>query len=232
MSDPAACPSCHAAIAADASFCTHCGKPVAVVAETGASETPADAPADATAVAPGVRLAPHGPRQRASSYRDRLVAQQAAQDVKQLHTAGRWILALVAIFVIAGTYAGFMHRNQAQQVLAGLASRDADEVVEIEGEEQTIAELRDAIRAETIQVFVVNYLLAALFLGLFFWSRKAPLPATIVALCIYLAVNVLNAIIDPTTLLQGLVLKGFCIASLAAGIRAAVAQRPAPRAVA
>lgn len=159
---------------------------------------------------------------RARRGRPRLASELRAKD---LRNAGRWILGLAILFVVAGTWLGFKTRSDGQQGLANLSGRDAAEVVEVLGKSMTIAELRETIEVEMVTSFLINYLLAAVFIGLYFWARKAPLPATITALCIYLAVQVLNAIVDPTTLIQGILIKVLCVLGLLAGIRAALASR-------
>lgn len=199
MSELVACPACTALIAADASFCTHCGKATAVAIAAGKAT----------------------PKRRAQQMHE-------AKRAKDVRTASRWILALGVIFVLFGTFIGIQSRKAGANALELLSHRADDEVVEIEGESKTIAEVRDAIRGEMVLPFVVNYLLAAVFIGLWFWSRKAPLPATVTALCIYLAVQVFNGIVDPTTLMQGLIVKIICILGLLAGVRAALAHRAAP----
>lgn len=62
-------------------------------------------------------------------------------------------------------------------------------------------------------------------LGLFFYSKKSPLAALLMAMGVYAAVIVLNAIMDPLTLGQGLALKIFVFALLINGVRMALELR-------
>lgn len=146
---------------------------------------------------------------------------------KELRNAGRWIFALAVIFALFGTWIGMKTRSDGKTALENLKERDAAEEIDFLDDRITIAELRERIESEMVMSFAVNYLLAATFVGLYFWARKAPLPATVTALCIYLAVQVLNAIVDPATLIQGILFKVFCILGLIAGVRAALSARQA-----
>ncbi len=69
--------------------------------------------------------------------------------------------------------------------------------------------------------------LSGIMAALAFWSRKAPLPAVLVATAVYFALIVLDAIYDPKTLTQGLPLKLLFIVLLVRGIKAALALRTA-----
>ena len=91
----------------------------------------------------------------------------------------------------------------------------------------TAGELRSEIDAEVLFVFVANYGLAVIMFGLVFWAARSPLPATVTGLCLYLAVHVLNAIFDPTTLFQGLIWKVVIISVFVGGIKAAVSEKAA-----
>jgi hypothetical protein len=61
--------------------------------------------------------------------------------------------------------------------------------------------------------------------GLYFWGRRSPLPAVLVAAGTYLAVQVVSAIVDPATIGQGIVLKILIVAMLYRGIKAGFQQR-------
>ena len=89
----------------------------------------------------------------------------------------------------------------------------------------TVAALRDQVAWEPWSVLIVNLILGAVMVGLAIWSRRAPLPAVLVATATYAVVLVGNAIMDPTTIGQGLILKIVVIAVLAKGIKAALALR-------
>jgi len=74
-------------------------------------------------------------------------------------------------------------------------------------------------------VLAINLILGAVMGALFLWSKRAPLAAIIVASGTYLVVVTTNALIDPRSLGQGLVLKILIIAALAKGVKSALALR-------
>lgn len=71
----------------------------------------------------------------------------------------------------------------------------------------------------------VNIGLAAIYLGLFFWARRNPLAATVTALILFITVIAINAVLEPATLAQGILVKILFIAALAAAISAAQRER-------
>lgn len=74
-------------------------------------------------------------------------------------------------------------------------------------------------------VLVVNLILAVVMLGLAIWGKREPLVAVLVATATYVVIIVTNAIIDPITIGQGLLLKIAIIALLVKGIKAGLALR-------
>jgi hypothetical protein len=60
---------------------------------------------------------------------------------------------------------------------------------------------------------------------LWVWARRAPLPAMVCALAIFVVVHVANAIIDPSTLYQGVIVNALAVAALVKGLKAALAAR-------
>lgn len=79
--------------------------------------------------------------------------------------------------------------------------------------------------AKNPTVLAINLILAAVMGALFLWSKRAPLPAIIVASGTYLVVVVTNALVDPRSLGQGLYLKIIIVAALAKGVKSALALR-------
>lgn len=143
--------------------------------------------------------------------------------------ARKWLAALAVLFAIFGTGYGFYAKSQADDAMDVLAGMPDSQTLTVEGETKTVAEWRDVVQREVYLVFAANYFLAAVMLGLFFWARKAPFPAMVTGLCVYLAVIVLNAAIDPKTLVQGIIIKIFFIGAMVSGIKAITAERDARR---
>jgi hypothetical protein len=67
---------------------------------------------------------------------------------------------------------------------------------------------------------IMIYGIAAVFLGLYFWARRQPLPAAIAGLAIFVTLHVVEGLIDPNAIAQGLLLKIIVVAVLARGISA------------
>jgi len=152
------------------------------------------------------------------------------KEKKKIRKASKWILAISIMFVIFGTIMGFMQKSTAEKANSNLARYNASDVWEtpINGKTYTVGELRSQIKHEVILVFGTNYFLAAIMFGLYLYSRKAPFPAMVTALCVYLAVIVLNSIIDPQTIIQGIIVKIIFISALIAGIKTSLVARGLP----
>lgn len=58
-----------------------------------------------------------------------------------------------------------------------------------------------------MQILGTNAALLVIHIGLFFWAKKAPFAAAVVALCLFITVHLINAIIDPTSIYQGIIIK-------------------------
>lgn len=142
-----------------------------------------------------------------------------------VNSAANAIAALAVLFVIGGVFMFFILRSQASDALGKLDQLPGDQVTYVQGEAVPVAELRAEIVRAPRRVLVVNLVLAAIMAGLFFCARSTPLPAVITALAVFIMVHLVNALIDPLTLVQGIPIKIFAIITLSAGIRAALQQR-------
>ncbi len=202
------CPQCGAEVTLNEQFCTGCG------AEIGA-ETKDTLEQKAAVLA------------QRQSTRVRQQKRREQQRARKVGSAATVVLVMAILFAVFGTIMGFVQKSTADQAHRNIAGYADDEELELEGEVWTAGELREQIDAEVLIVFVSNYILALIMLGLYFWARKSPLPALITALCVYLALWVMNAVLDPTTIAQGLLLKVIFIALLVSGIKAALAERAA-----
>jgi len=68
-------------------------------------------------------------------------------------------------------------------------------------------------------------MLSVIMLVLAWWSKWKPLAAILIATAIFAAVQVISAIIDPKTIMQGIVVKVLVIAILIKGIKGALSLR-------
>ncbi|GEM_PF-5726935 len=163
-------------------------------------------------------------RNRAQEIRSRV-----EQDEK-VKSASKAILAVAILFIIGGSIMGMMAVNTANEALAHLSQFADDELLELENGVKILAgELRKQVKAEPTILFILNYMLSALYFVLFFWSKRSPFPAVVIALVVYCSVQVGNAIMDPTSLISGVVIKCIVIIVLGKGLSAALAQRKQQR---
>jgi len=147
---------------------------------------------------------------------------QATKHVK--HATGA-IKILAVLFLIFGILMYFVTKGQADASLAKLEGAEAGATYELQGKTYTTQELRDALDWEPKSVLIVNLVLAAIMAVLAWWGRRAPLAAVLLATATYAVVIVANAIADPTTIGQGIIVKIIIIAFLVKGIKAALALR-------
>ena len=80
-------------------------------------------------------------------------------------------------------------------------------------------------KAAKSAVLVVSLVLVAIMAILAVWAKKAPLAALVVATATYCVLIVTNAIVDPRTIGQGLILKIVVVTLLVRGIKSALALR-------
>jgi hypothetical protein len=69
------------------------------------------------------------------------------------------------------------------------------------------------------------YGIGAIFFALYFWAKRSPYPAAIVGLLFFITVHLLDALVDPTALVRGILLKIIFIAILVKAIRAGARHR-------
>ncbi len=123
-----------------------------------------------------------------------------------------------------------MESVEAEQIKRSLRGRADEEMstAAVLRDYLTVGELKARVDHEVRRLFVENYLLAAIMFGLFFLARRAPRCAMATALCVYLAALVVNAMIDPTAILQEWLIRILFLGALIVGVKVVVAERPAP----
>jgi hypothetical protein len=139
------------------------------------------------------------------------------------------IRVLAVLFVLFGVGMFFITKGNADPALARLAGMDPASLfpTPIEGHSYTIGELQKKLAWEPWGALIVNLILAAVMLVLSLWARRSALPAVLIATATYAVVIVANAIADPATIGQGLLVKIIIIAFLVKGIKAGLALRTA-----
>ncbi|WP_214070466.1 zinc ribbon domain-containing protein [Mucilaginibacter sp. dw_454] len=76
--------------------------------------------------------------------------------------------------------------------------------------------------ATKISLLIVNFILAAVYLGLGIWSKKKPFAGIVSGFSLYILVIILNTINDPATIAKGLFIKIIFIGYFIKGIKSAL----------
>ena len=152
---------------------------------------------------------------------------QGRERPQRVQKASAWVLLAAIGFAVGGTVLGLVQNKEADKALQNLAGHpaNAEWSIPVNGKTVTVGELRKLVKREVRAVFVLNYALAAIMIGLYFWARRSPLPALITALCTFLALIAVNGIVDPATLLHALPLRVMFIFAVVAGIKTTLKER-------
>lgn len=148
---------------------------------------------------------------------------------RNIRRATRFMLWLSGLFALYGIiFFSLMHAQQAR-ALAKLSGLSANAIYPkpIDGVTYTVAQLRQHIVWEEYSPLLVNVVLALTMATLALWGRRSPLPAILIGAATYGAVVVLNAVVNPLSLAQGIIFKAIVVAMFFRGIKAAVAMRSA-----
>jgi hypothetical protein len=199
------CPKCQAPLASGESFCSACGFKL--------QSTPEE--------------------QRARFDKLRVISENQ-QNLRKIRTGRGWILAVSIITLLSGVGLYAIGRSaleeELQKIERQLAGADAEQraafdakVKEMTGMtwEQAVAHDRGRITA----LLVTNLILCVVYLGLWIWAKGQPFPAALIALLIFITVQVVNLIIDPKMLVQGWLIKVLIIAGLGSAVSAAYRHR-------
>ncbi len=143
--------------------------------------------------------------------------------------ASRMLALLAALFLVTGLGAYVFQRAAADKALRNLHGMQDHEVfpTPIEGVTYSVRDLRAKLDSEPRQILAVNLTLALVMGGLFVWSRRAAFAALVTAIGALITLWFVSFLIDPATILQGLIIKIGSLIALSAGLRAALAERAA-----
>jgi hypothetical protein len=73
-----------------------------------------------------------------------------------------------------------------------------------------------------INVLLTNVILGAIYVVLGFWCKKKPLAAIISGLSLYVLIFVLNAVVNPLTIVSGIIFKIVIVGMFINGIKSAI----------
>lgn len=77
-------------------------------------------------------------------------------------------------------------------------------------------------KSEIAAHFIIYVILIAIFLALAVWGKQKPLPALISGLSLYVFIQIASAILEPASIVSGIIVKIIIIAMLIKGIKAAL----------
>ena len=139
------------------------------------------------------------------------------------------ITILAVLFAIFGPLMAYLSKLNSEPLLGKLAGMNPDDIYPrtVDGQTYTVGELQTLLAWEPWSILIVNLILAVIMGGLALWGRRSPLPAVLIAAATYAVVIVFNAIVDPKTIAQGIIIKVLMIVFLARGIKSALALRAA-----
>jgi len=83
----------------------------------------------------------------------------------------------------------------------------------------------EAAREEVVVMAVILGVIAAIFYGLWLWARQSPYPAAIVGLVLLVSLWLLDALIDPTALVRGIIIKIIILVVLIRAVKAGAEHR-------
>jgi hypothetical protein len=146
--------------------------------------------------------------------------------VSAVGRAAKWVLWIGILQLVVGIGFGVKNSQDVDAALKNIARFEPDDMLELaDGSQRKAADLRADVERERLAGFAVPIGIGMALLGLYVWARRSPLPALVSALCLFVLVHGVSAVLEPKTLVQGLIVKFFFIAALIAGIKAALAER-------
>ena len=150
---------------------------------------------------------------------------------QRIGKARKWLMVICVLTAITGVgmylYQSSQVDGQLAQVegqLAGMSSSERDAFM-VAQTGMTWAEAVDHDRGQVKMLLVVNLVLAALYLGMWFWAKKNALAATLVAFFLFTGTIVMNLVLDPKTIAQGIIVKVIFTVILVKAIGAAFEER-------
>jgi hypothetical protein len=198
--DGMTCPKCNSAVSSDERFCTACGGEIAESPATGNKP-----------------LSPPTVVQLESNPAHR--------------SARRWLLAISILTLISGIvmfliqlHALDKDLHEAEIATSHLTPAERDELFKQEIG-MTFQEAVDHDRGTLTLHLVVNIVLSCIYFGLWIWAKKNPYMAALIALILFLTVIVVSAVLEPKSLVQGILVKVLFVSALGKAVKAGAEAR-------
>ena len=155
---------------------------------------------------------------------------QAHDRGRRMRAGSKWIGMLAILFAVAAPLNYALQKMETDQALAefdhtGQRDDAADDDTDIHAESET----RLMVKHMLLRGLATNLILAGLMGVLWLWARRAPLPAIGCALALFLVVQVVGGVWDPSSIYKGILIKLVALGALSKGLKAALDARAAMR---
>jgi hypothetical protein len=149
---------------------------------------------------------------------------------RRVRRGATWIGVLAVVYAIGAPFNAAMQMVRGDRALGKLSGlKDTATLRPIDGHVYTVAEYRHKVETAPMTNFVTGLVVACLMGLLWRWARRAPLPALVAALVLFVAVQIMSAVVDPGSIATGVVVKVLALVALVQGLRATLQERAAAR---
>lgn len=166
---------------------------------------------------------------------DRIRAVQRSRERQEtddkVNRGRRWMLIVAVFTVLAGVFSYFSgmseldkQRREGEAAFSGMtpAERDARLKEEIGmGWEEALANDRGMVRFQTAALVA----LGAIYVGLWWWAQTNAFAAALTALLLFATVQLVSLLMDPASLVKGILIKILIFAALSTAVSAGYRQR-------
>ena len=193
------CQSCSALLTPGEMFCGNCGAKVVYdeVEEDGVTQ------------APPIQKKRKSKRKTAAELASRRLENRRISVKQDAIKSGRIAIMVVAVLTFLFTLWQYYQFNSEVT-----AARNNPMMV-----------IDEKVVKQANMIFVGYFAASFLFVGLFFWAKKNPFSACLSALVIYVLSHLFSAIIEPKTIIQGIIVKIIIITVLAKAVAKAAELR-------
>jgi len=192
------CPKCRAAVEKSEKFCAKCGAKIPTRAD----------------------------RMRAMNRK-----RERAENQQKVNRGRRWMLIVAVLTLFAGLYTYFWGMSEvdkevreAEGSFLGMTPAERDAQVKATSGitwPELIEKARGTVR---LQAGILGGLGAA-FVGLWWWAQTNPFAAALTALLMYLTAQVIGAMVEPESLLKGIIIKIVIVVALFSAFSAGHRER-------
>lgn len=195
-----ACPACGALIAQNQQYCSQCGS-AAVIA-------PVDGVDGRHLKSPGAHLA----------------------------TARTWLMVVAIMTFLSAFLIHAMQSKKVEQEIQTAEQQTRDVAPEVRDAYMqaemgmTWEEAKAHDRGTVRMLLYINLALSLVYFGLWYWARQNPYMAALLALLLFVGVHAVSAIVEPSSLAQGILIKVLFVAALTRAVMAGHAARVSRRA--